>query len=70
MPREDAIHAEGVVVEVLANGLFQVELTNGHRLRAWVPAKRRNAVTGLTVGSRVTVELTPFDLSQGGITGS
>ena len=67
MAREDAIEVEGAVVEVLPHALFMVELANGHRVLAhWKGQARRNPVP-LQPGDRVRLEMTPFDLSTGGI---
>ena len=79
MSREDAIKIEGAVVEVFNNRLCRVEFSNGHRLLAHLPNKRRDpsAVSGVRgendetlpfkVGDRVTVEMSPFDFSKGRI---
>ena len=66
MSREDAIIVEGTVIETLPKSLFRVELKNGHRFFAHVRASRKNEVK-LVVGDKVTVEMTPFDLSKGRI---
>ncbi len=65
MARKDAIQVEGRVVEALPQLLFWVELANGHRLLAHVPAKSRLAAQSLAPGDTVTVEVSPFDLSKG-----
>jgi translation initiation factor IF-1 len=65
MARKDAIQVEGRVVEALPQLLFWVELANGHRLLAHVPAKNRLAALNIAPGDNVTVEVSPFDLSQG-----
>ena len=68
MPREEAIHVEGTVVEVLPNHLFRVELANGHRFMAHTSGKVRLNFVRLAVGDKVTVEMSPYDLSKGCIT--
>lgn len=68
MPREEAIHVEGTVAEVLPNHLFRVELGNGHRFIAHLSGKMRMNFVRLGVGDRVTVEMSPYDLSKGCIT--
>ncbi len=67
MARADAIEVEGVVVEALPNTTYQVELTNGHRLRAFVAGRARRRFSRLSPGQRVRLEMSPYDLSQGRI---
>ena len=67
MARKDAIEAEGRIVEILATTLFRVELANGHRLLAHVSGKRRLAFERMSLGDRVKVEMSPYDLSKGSI---
>ena len=67
MPREGAIKVEGTVVEVLRETLFRVELSNRHRFLAHVGSKRSGKRIRLSPGDRVTVEMSPYDLSQGRI---
>jgi len=64
MPGPDAIHLDGTVVQVLANGLLQVELANGHRLLGHAPRRDRHKLGAVAVGSRVKLEMTPFDMSK------
>jgi translation initiation factor IF-1 len=66
--REDAIRVEGTVVEVLPNHLFRVELQNGHRFIAHTSGKMRMNFVRLLLGDKVTVEMSPYDLSKGCIT--
>ena len=68
MPREEAIHVEGNVVEILPNALFRVELANGHRFIAHTSGRMRLNFDHLLVGDKVTVEMSPYDLSKGCIT--
>lgn len=65
MPGEDAIRVEGTVVEVLPNNLFRVELANGHRFIAHTSGKVRMNFIRFLIGDRVTVEMSPYDLSKG-----
>ena len=68
MSREDAIKVEGTVVQVLPNTMFRVELANGHRLLAHVSGKMRIHFVRLAPGDKVTVEMSPYDLTKGCIT--
>ena len=65
MPREEAIRVEGTVVEVLPNNLFRVELQNGHRFMAHTSGRMRMNFIRLVAGDKVTVEMSPYDLSKG-----
>ena len=67
MPREGAIKVEGTVVEVLKENLFRVELPNRHHLLAYVAGKARAKQVRLSPGDKVTVEMSPYDLSKGRI---
>ena len=67
MPREDAITVQGAIVEVLKETVFRVELANRHRLLAHVSNRARSKVAGLSPGDKVTVEISPYDLSKGRI---
>ena len=67
MAGTDAFKVEGVVVEALPNKTYQVELANGHRLRAFVAGKARRSLAGLAPGDKVKLQLTPYDLSAGRI---
>ncbi len=67
MGKEDAIEVEGKVVEPLPNAMFRVELPNGHRVLAHVSGKIRMHFIRILPGDRVTVELSPYDLSRGRI---
>jgi translation initiation factor IF-1 len=62
---EDAIKVEATVVEVLPNTTFRVELSNRHRLLAHLPGRMKAQAARISLGDRVTVEMSPFDLSQG-----
>ena len=67
MPREGAIKVEGTVVEVLKETLFRVELSNRHRFLAHVAGKAGAKPVRLLPGAKVTVEMSPYDLSKGRI---
>ena len=62
--REDSIELEGVVVEPLPNAMFRVELDNGHKVLAHISGKMRMHYIRILPGDKVTVELTPYDLSR------
>ena len=68
MAKEDKIELEGKVVESLPNTQFLVELANGHRVKAHVSGKIRMYYIRILPGDRVTVELSPYDLTRGRIT--
>ena len=67
MSKADVIEIEGVVVEKLPNTMFQVELENGHRVLAHISGKLRQNFIRILPGHRVTLELSPYDLSKGRI---
>lgn len=66
--RDDAIEMEGTVLEPLPNAMFRVELENGHKVLAHISGKMRMHYIRILPGDRVTVELSPYDLSRGRIT--
>jgi translation initiation factor IF-1 len=68
MAKEDVIEVEGTVVETLPNAMFRVELPNGHRILAHISGKMRMHFIRILPGDKVTVELSPYDLSRGRIT--
>ena len=68
MSKEDVIEVEGVVVEALPNAMFKVKLENDHIILAHVSGKMRMTFIRILPGDRVTMELTPYDLSRGRIT--
>lgn len=68
MPKEEAIEVEGTVLETLPNAMFRVELENGHKVLAHISGKMRMHFIKILPGDRVTVELSPYDLSRGRIT--
>ena len=68
MSKADVIEIEGKVVEKLPNAMFQVELENGHTVLAHISGKLRMNYIRILPGDKVTVELSPYDLSRGRIT--
>ena len=68
MGKEDAIEVEGTVVEPLPNAMFRVELSNGHKVFAHVSGKIRMHFIKILPGDKVTVQLSPYDLTRGRIT--
>ena len=68
MSKQDVIEVEGRVVEKLPNAMFQVELENGHVVLAHVSGKIRMKFIRILPGDKVTIELTPYDLTRGRIT--
>ncbi|MDE5600250.1 MAG: translation initiation factor IF-1 [Oscillospiraceae bacterium] len=68
MAKDDVIEIEGKVVEALPNATFQVELENGHRILAHISGKLRMNFIRILVGDKVTVEMSPYDLTKGRIT--
>ncbi len=65
MAGEDAIEIEGIVTERLAAGLFHLKLPNGHTILAHTPLRLLEQVKEAVAGDRMTVEMTPFDMSKG-----
>jgi len=68
MAKEDVIQVEGTVIEPLPNAMFRVELENGHKVLAHISGKMRKHFIRILPGDKVTVELSPYDLSRGRIT--
>ena len=68
MSKEDVTEIEGTVIEALPNAMFQVELANGHKILAHVSGKLRMNYIRIVPGDKVTVEMSPYDLSKGRIT--
>ena len=68
MSKDDVIESEGTVVESLPNAMFQVELANGHKILAHISGKLRMNFIRILPGDKVTVEMSPYDLSKGRIT--
>ena len=68
MSKQDMLELEGVVVEALPNAIFQVELENGHKILAHISGKLRMNYIRILPGDKVTVEVSPYDLTKGRIT--
>lgn len=68
MAKEDVLELEGTVVEALPNAMFQVEFENGHRILAHISGKLRMNFIRILLGDKVTVEMSPYDLTRGRIT--
>lgn len=68
MAKDDMIEVEGKVLESLPNAMFQVELENGHQILAHISGKLRMNFIRILPGDKVTVELSPYDLTRGRIT--
>jgi len=68
MAKEEAIEMEGTVVDTLPNTMFRVELENGHVVTAHISGKMRKHYIRILTGDKVTVEMTPYDLTKGRIT--
>lgn len=68
MAKDDVIEVEGKVVDTMPNAMFMVELENGHQILATVSGKIRKNYIRILAGDRVTVEMSPYDLTRGRIT--
>ena len=68
MSKDDVIEVEGVVTEAYPNAVFEVELPNGHKVLAHVSGKMRMNYSRIYPGDKVTIELSPYDLTRGRIT--
>jgi translation initiation factor IF-1 len=68
LAKEEAIVIDGVVLEPLPNAMFKVELENGHKVLAHISGKMRMHYIRILPGDKVTVELSPYDLTKGRIT--
>jgi translation initiation factor IF-1 len=68
MSKDDVIELQGTVLEALPNAMFQVELENGHRVLAHISGKLRMNFIRILPGDKVTIELSPYDLTRGRIT--
>ena len=68
MAKEEAIEVEGTVIETLPNAMFRVKLDNDHVVLAHISGKMRKFYIRILPGDRVTVELSPYDLTRGRIT--
>ncbi len=68
MPKEDLIEVEGTVIEALRNQQYQVELDNGHKVMAYTAGKMRRFRIRVVAGDKVTLQMSPYDLTKGRIT--
>ncbi|MBI3594609.1 MAG: translation initiation factor IF-1 [Nitrospirae bacterium] len=68
MAKEDAIEVQGVIQETLPNAMFKVSLENGHQVLAHISGKMRMHYIKILPGDKVTIELSPYDLTRGRIT--
>ena len=68
MSKADSIEVEGKVLEKLPNAMFSVELENGHQILAHISGKLRMNYIRILPGDKVTLEISPYDLSRGRIT--
>ena len=68
MSKEEAIEVEGTIIEPLPNAMFRVELDNGHKVLAHISGKMRMHFIKILPGDRVTIELSPYDLSRSRVT--
>ena len=68
MAKEEAIEMDGTVIDTLPNTMFRVELENGHVVTAHISGKMRKHYIRILTGDKVTVEMTPYDLTKGRIT--
>ena len=68
MSKKDVIEVEGTVVDALPNAIFKVRLENGHEILAHISGKLRMNYIRILPGDKVTVELSPYDLTRGRIT--
>lgn len=68
MSKEDVIEVEGTVVEAMPNAMFRVEIQGGHQLLAHISGKLRMNFIRILPGDKVTMEMSPYDLTKGRIT--
>jgi translation initiation factor IF-1 len=68
MAKEDSIEVQGTVLETLPNAMFRVQMENGHKILAHISGKMRMHFIKILPGDKVTVELSPYDLTRGRIT--
>lgn len=68
MSKEDMIELEGTVVETMPNAMFKVEIPGGHKILAHISGKLRMNFIRILPGDKVTVEMSPYDLTKGRIT--
>ena len=68
MAKDDVIEIEGKVIDTMPNAMFTVELENGHKILATISGKMRKNYIRILTGDRVTLEMSPYDLTRGRIT--
>ena len=68
MPKEGSIEFQGIILELLPNAMFKVKLENNHEILAHSSGKMRKNRIRVLAGDKVTVEMTPYDLTKGRIT--
>ena len=68
MAKDDVIEVDGVILEALPNAMFNVELSNGHKILAHVSGRLRMNFIRILPGDKVTIEMSPYDLTKGRIT--
>ena len=68
MAKDDVLELEGTVLEALPNAMFMVELENGHKILSHISGKLRMNYIKILPGDKVTVEVSPYDLTKGRIT--
>lgn len=68
LSKEDVLEVEGTILEALPNAQFKVELSNGHQILAHISGKLRMNYIRILPGDKVTVEMSPYDLTKGRIT--
>lgn len=67
-PQKEVIELEGTILETLPNAMFKVELDNGHEILAHISGRMRMHYIKILPGDKVTIEMTPYDLTKGRIT--
>ena len=67
MSKEDVLEVEGTILEALPNAQFKVELSNGHQILAHISGKLRMNYIRILPGDKVTIEMSPYDLTKGRI---
>ena len=68
MPKEDMIEVEGTIIEALPNAMFRVEIPGGHKVMAHISGKLRMNYIKILPGDKVTLQMSPYDLTRGRIT--
>ena len=68
MPKEDMIEVDGTIIEALPNAMFRVEIPGGHKVMAHISGKLRMNYIKILPGDKVTLQMSPYDLTRGRIT--